>query len=571
MCPPERILAHIPQCYDRLLSVAQPLNLLQSLLKFKDVSEISLPQKTIDALLSQVLHPALQNPSEDSFYDILLALYCLPSFLSAKNKKTTKIVSDVRQLVQALPADMSKDVFILLRNHAYISLLQMPREVITLEDCQGLQNDFTSRCCSSSIGHISTLVALLHCMKCSPLLPESQDTLWPLLLPNLTNQSYAIRLLTLKVLSSFSPLNYIPREDSKETPLNGESPCITMCLEIETSALSIETERGVVRQLERLEVLCRSRLLPSLHLAAVAHYSLGVLHKKLATLWPAAMAAFKAAAEVDLEAGWRPLLHMWGGLRNREVNKPTGKKGTCYRLTRLDLGDINDKVENGVADVMVASQVPSGALSILNTDLATATTSLLGTLKRCPDLILRKSKHVVPMFLRFLRQEYYVLYKDDPDIRELDLSLPEAEEQIMEGLLPKWDGTPAFTGKLMRTKLIGYLDVFASVGAARSLYRHHVLQEIFKALLSKPDVGIAKLALKCLMGYKLPYLVPHHESLQTMLDDSKLREELIRFSWEEVQTEHKQQFMSVVVRLLYGRFLMKSVKGRSAKDAPGVR
>jgi hypothetical protein len=119
----------------------------------------------------------------------------------------------------------------------------------------------------------------------------------------------------------------------------------------------------------------------------------------------------------------------------------------------------------------------------------------------------------------------------------------------------------------------------------------------------KPEGGVALLALKCLFGFKLPYLMAYKESLERLAGDKtcvaaaaehnhtfvcyginvlsrslavefcRYREEMGKFAVgtgaSVILLEHRTGVLSVITRLLYGRLLQR--KGNSGKDTPQQR
>jgi hypothetical protein len=56
-----------------------------------------------------------------------------------------------------------------------------------------------------------------------------------------------------------------------------------------------------------------------------------------------------------------------------------------------------------------------------STDEATVLQSVWSVIEGAPDLMMRHSRVMVPIFLRFMISQYYVAYPNDPDARELRL------------------------------------------------------------------------------------------------------------------------------------------------------
>lgn len=99
--------------------------------------------------------------------------------------------------------------------------------------------------------------------------------------------------------------------------------------------------------------------------------------------------------------------------------------------------------------------------------------------------------------------------------------------------------------------VLAFHQVFAAVHNPRQLHLQNLLFKIFYCLLNKPEPTIAKLCLDCILLYKPKYLVPYKESVKRLLDDGKLREELIVFNLGTEQgnvlLEHRTELVPVSV------------------------
>lgn len=61
----------------------------------------------------------------------------------------------------------------------------------------------------------------------------------------------------------------------------------------------------------------------------------------------------------------------------------------------------------------------------------------------------------------------------------------------------------------VRGRLVTLLGVFASASGPKSLYKQRVLFRVYRALMVMPDEKIAGLALRCMLSYRPPYLMPY--------------------------------------------------------------
>lgn len=131
--------------------------------------------------------------------------------------------------------------------------------------------------------------------------------------------------------------------------------------------------------------------------------------------------------------------------------------------------------------------------------------------------------------------------------------------------------------KSVQKKLECFLKMFAAVKGPQQLYKHHVLLQMFIGFLSNPDPKLANIAFMCVQKFKLSYIMPYIDPLQSMLKKDELRDALAKFDLsidsDSVDTEHRDSLIPIVTRILFGRFSSRGSggKSKSAKDSPAAR
>lgn len=423
---------------------------------------------------------------------------------------------------------------------------------------------------------------------------------------NLRSRSHLTRLLSLRVLAALAPLPYLEastpqaQQQQRDSPYVGPCPAMALALEAEALPISVSVERDLAGRLGRLEVMARSGYVPTPYLEALASHCVGLLHVKFAVVWPLACQTFATLAEAAVNRGpegaealWRPIEHTWQLLDRLLAHDYATEQETVDEEANAELrelrallapsseaadkhdGEEEEAVEGGwerVAFIVDEDEDEMGPASRrAGTDPVTSLSSLFTLLKKAPPLVVRRAKALTDLFLGFLHRQYFGLYPDDPEARELQLANAleqEAHDDSME------EGGRLISGKAARAKLVGFLDLFSSVSGARQAARQALLDRVFRAFLARPDAAVAKAALECVLVSKPKGVTPYAAHLRALLDDHSLRDELVKFSLaRDVQPEHRLLFTPVLVRVLFGRFLAKSVKAkkRSSKDAPAAR
>ena len=117
--------------------------------------------------------------------------------------------------------------------------------------------------------------------------------------------------------------------------------------------------------------------------------------------------------------------------------------------------------------------------------------------------------------------------------------------------------------------------MFTEVRGMQQLYKHQLLFVIFICFLSNPDLDIAQMALSCVSNYKVPYVRPYKEQLEGMSKKLQLRETLTKFDVSPqsgvVDSEHRELFSPLIIRILFGRLSARGSGRKSSEDSPAVQ
>lgn len=129
---------------------------------------------------------------------------------------------------------------------------------------------------------------------------------------------------------------------------------------------------------------------------------------------------------------------------------------------------------------------------------------------------------MVPLFLGFMQYQYLGdrAFPDDPEARAVDIYSHLTPSERASAGSSGWDPvmrrgeTVESVGRTadrrsVRRRLVALLGVFASASGPKSLYKQRVLFRVYTALMVMPDEKVAGLALRCMLTYRPPYLVPY--------------------------------------------------------------
>lgn len=96
------------------------------------------------------------------------------------------------------------------------------------------------------------------------------------------------------------------------------------------------------------------------------------------------------------------------------------------------------------------------------------------------------------------------------------------------------------------------------------------MHSLYTNLLSHPDRTLQTLALSCLLTYKSQHLLPHEDTLRTLMDDTRWRDELAKLDLEHTEPGDRPELVPVIIRLLFGVMLEKRGRARGADRRTAV-
>ncbi|EED22071.1 HEAT repeat protein (DRIM), putative [Talaromyces stipitatus ATCC 10500] len=382
---------------------------------------------------------------------------------------------------------------------------------------------------------------------------EDLDSLASGLIDNLTSPSQPLRLLSLKIL----------QELIKATTGDAQNT-IGITIEIEESELSLQTSRFLSMQVRKLGLLYPQIVSHSWLSKLVPKFCFGLFSKKLGQLWTDAAETLKnisqhAAGEaVVTELCMLWLQHHADDTNDEPTEEEPGKIWSDFRC------DNALKIERILEARFERVQVSKEALiESFNTnhkasDLipVTARARSLQVLHVIPELAEKRSRQIVPLFLRWASTE--------TDSGTVDSNPSEAVG--VEEAAPKW----AYKDRLA---LLGLFEKFIN---PRSLFKSSQVYDALLSLTAHGDSAVQKSALKGLFTWKSPGVRPYEENLINILDESRFREELSVFVHiddedSKIEKGHKPEILPILLRLLYGRMISRAASSSGSGGQTGRR
>jgi U3 small nucleolar RNA-associated protein 20 len=211
---------------------------------------------------------------------------------------------------------------------------------------------------------------------------------------------------------------------------------IDTLLALEASSVNLANERHILSLISRIEVLARCGRLPVAFTEAAASHMLGVFHVKFAPIWPAATSALVALAESSIDLLWPSLYATM-----IETMEPPSTFNVVPRqgLAQLENGvllnprsffenclkwELSIACDASLFQADLAEAQNEGRVSRhQTTDHSTRFELVWRVLEEADCIILKKSRLIVPVFLDFLMNQYFVFFEDDPTAREISLDL----------------------------------------------------------------------------------------------------------------------------------------------------
>lgn len=196
-------------------------------------------------------------------------------------------------------------------------------------------------------------------------------------------------------------------------------------------------------------------------------------------------------------------------------------------------------------------------------DLCNYRILMLKIMTQCISVCEAKNRDVVTIFLNFIDNEYRRndnanALKTDVEIHDkmqLDNVNEESEEAEMQ------DESETVNGKVSFKTLINVMQVLSQFKNPRALHKEPIFWELYMEFLKNKNPGLQKYALDCVLNYKDKHLLPYKSNLYNIVDENKLKDELIAFKItedsESLRPEDREHVVPIILRILYGKMTTK--------------
>ena len=382
------------------------------------------------------------------------------------------------------------------------------------------------------------------------------EPLMSALMACLGSPSHELRLIALEIISTIT-----------STIEDEQNDIIATALLIEQTPFNIQTARSISMHVRKLASSYKTVHLNGWLAKAIPIYCFGLLHVKLSQVWEDSCAALKEICETkegenivsQIALKWLNSsadISYTAPSSQQEETKSTGnitefecsniayisekanRIQTSFRDTSLRLRTLFNSQHQPIAFFTPLSRAQ--ALRVLN---------------GIPQIAEKHSRLLVPVLLDWVNNT------DTELVREHEVK---DRDQVLGSFNIKW----------ARKDQKAMLSLFAQFTNPKVLYKTNEVYSTLLSLLGNGDVEIQKSALKAILTWKNAGINRYEENLFNLLDDARFREQISVFldvgeDDSELQEEHRDALMPIILRLLYGKVITRSgsASGRRGQES----
>lgn len=376
--------------------------------------------------------------------------------------------------------------------------------------------------------------------------PASEENpLVTALVGNLSSPSQNLRLVSLELLKQIGI-----DENVHE--------CVDLMIQIEQTPLSLDSTREIAMYLRKISQHYVSANPLSWLEDGIPKFLFGILTVQLSPIWNDAIQNLTDVAQTKAgEEAVSRMAFQWIQNPSMRWTPPTSESNggerriytdfECTAMMSLQqsanvIWDLTDKADDALLKAFDANQHLAESIP------QTARFRALRVLNAIPAIAEKRSRQLTPLFLGWA----------------LD-----TEEESEQSFGDDTNAHQVSTWSLIDRKAL--LGIFAQFNNPRVLYQHKEVYEALLSLLENGDGEVQKLALKAILTWKQPGVVPYRENLEYLLDEARFKNELATFLQgdDTIKSEHRAELMPVLLRLLYGRTIAKKgvASGRNGLQA----
>ena len=359
------------------------------------------------------------------------------------------------------------------------------------------------------------------------------ETLKQAMILSLSSPSHEMRVAVIYILQIIL--------DKRENLRN----VVSIAMMIEQASLDLGNQRNIAMRIGQLANLFPEVCSNEWIAAAIPAFCFGLLHVRLASIWDDTCLALKAMSVTDegealinqISLQW---LHIDTIQRNVSIQTETVSSRPrhmsefqCTNLIALQdcFTNIQTRSEDWKNQLKVAFNEQHVTVPPHNSFCRTQALRLLNTLTNSAQKL---DNLFVPIILEWTHycserlEDHIDLLEDIPNSSR---HWTMAEKKALLSLLEK-------------------------ITNPQALHRATELREALLVLLCHGDVEIQRAALKTLLAWRTPGIIPYQEQLLNLLDDARFGDELPFFLTPGgIRDEEFSQMLPIILRLFYGKVI----------------
>ncbi|XP_010257842.1 PREDICTED: small subunit processome component 20 homolog [Nelumbo nucifera] len=365
---------------------------------------------------------------------------------------------------------------------------------------------------------------------------------------NLCHSEKDLRLSTLRILCHYelldAQLSKMDEPPKKKLKTDGSQLCcaelqchnVVQLLSIESTPLSISTSRKIVVLISRIQMDLSAGRISEAYAPLLLNGVIGIFHNRFGHLWEPTLECLVVLINKYCTLVWDKFVCYLEQCQSKFLT-------FCSELGSTPPGSSNkscDLVERFNSFVSPDSD---------STPCATVVSLLLQLLQKIPTISESRSRHLIPLFLKFLGYTS----NDFESIGSFNSYACKVKE--WKGVLKEW------------------LNLLKLMRNPKSLYLSKVIKDILiNRLLDENDANIQMQVLGCLLNWKDDFLVPYEQHLINLIISKSLREELATWTLSKesplVQEQHRMDLIPLVIRILIPK--IRKLKTLASRKNPSI-
>lgn len=367
---------------------------------------------------------------------------------------------------------------------------------------------------SESVGHEGELEPFLQC-----------------LVQSLSMPSHDHRLASLRLLSRL--------ESAPD-----EAGSLALMIQTEETPVDLQNARALSMHMRNLAIAYPNLSEKSWLRHAIPSFLFGMMTVRVTPIWDSAVEALRQVGQTkpgdeivcDIAFSWIKVpSKRWEGPSKEGAPRPNfgHTDFECRNFSSL-----HNKAEDAEHVISNASDVISESFEkdqeMVPEAPSNARSQALKVFLAAPALAEKRSRKLVPIFLSW----------------NSTLEEDEIQEELSDKEVDR-------SWSLFDKKAL--INVFAHFTNPKVLFQSQQVYDALLVLLSNGDIEVQKSALKAILTWKQEGVKPYQENLEYLLDESRFKNELtVLFQGDnQIQPEHRDEAMPVLLRLLYGRTISK--------------